>query len=98
MWEGKYRWDSIDQWEDMTEVVKLDEKGRILIPKSIRERTEIKRGSYVKITEREKSILIEPLEPVADKYYGAFQIDRWPNDLDEFIAEVMKEWWKPKST
>lgn len=98
MWEGKYRWDSIDQWEDMTEVVKLDEKGRILIPKSIRERTEIKRGSYVKITEREKSILIEPLEPVADKYYGAFQIDRWPNDLDEFIAEVMNEWWKPKST
>lgn len=98
MWEGKYRWDSINQWEDMTEVVKLDGKGRILIPKSFRERTEIKRGSYVKITEREKSILIEPLEPVADKYYGAFQIDRWPNDLDEFIAEVMKEWWKPKST
>lgn len=82
----------------MTELVKVDEKGRIVIPKSLRERTDMKEGSYVKVTAKEKSIVIEPLEPVADKYFGSFKVDRWPRDLDEFVAEVLKEWWKSKST
>jgi len=82
----------------MTELVKLDEKGRIVIPKNLRKSTEMKEGSYVKVTAREKSIVIESLEPVAEKYFGAFQVDKWPADLDEFVVEVLKEWWKPKST
>jgi len=82
----------------MTELVKVDEKGRIVIPKSLRERTEMKEGRYVKVKAKERSIVIEPLEPVADKYFGVFQIDKWPKDLDEFIVEVLKEWWKPKPT
>ena len=82
----------------MTELVKIDEKGRIVIPKSLRERTEMKEGDYVKVTVKEKTIVVMPLEPVADKYFRAFRVDRWPEDLDEFVFEVLKEWWKPKST
>lgn len=82
----------------MTEIAKIDEKGRIVIPKSLRTRTEMKEGSYVKVTAKEKSIIIEPLEPVANRYFGAFKIAKWPKDLDEFIVEVMKKWWTPKAT
>ena len=82
----------------MTEIVRVDEKGRIVIPKSLRTKTEMKEGSYVKVTAKEKSIVIEPLEPVADEYFGAFKIARWPKDLDEFVVEVTKKWWTPKAT
>lgn len=46
----------------------------------------------------EKGIVIEPLEPVADKYFGSFKITRWPEDLDEFVTEVIREWWTQKPT
>lgn len=80
------------------EIVKVDEKGRILIPKSIRQKAEIKEGDYVIIETKEKAIFIKPLEPNAKKYYGAFKVIKWPKDLDEFIIEVMKEWQMPKDT
>jgi len=80
------------------EIIKVDEKGRIIIPKIMREKIGIKEGSYVKIKMNEKSIIIEPPEPIADKYYGAFKIAEWPEDLDEFIIEVMRKWWTLKST
>jgi len=71
----------------MTAFVKVDEKGRVIIPKSVRKKTEIKEGRYVKVTAKEKNIVIEPLEPSADKYFGAFKITKWPKDLDEFIIK-----------
>ncbi|MEM2511314.1 MAG: AbrB/MazE/SpoVT family DNA-binding domain-containing protein [Candidatus Methanomethylicia archaeon] len=80
------------------EIVKVDEKGRIIIPKTIRDKVGVKEGGYVKIKIDEKGIIIEPLEPIADKYYGAFKITEWPEDLDEFLTEVMRKWWTRKST
>lgn len=80
------------------ETVKVDQKGRVTIPKSIREKANVKEGSYVKIRADEKGIIIEPLEPIADKYFGAFKITRWPEDLDEFIIKVMRKWWSHKHT
>jgi len=82
----------------MTEVAKVDEKGRILIPKTLREKIEVREGDYVMMTTKEKSITIESLKPIADKYFGAFKVDKWPDDLDEFIFEVFKRWWKSKHT
>ena len=80
------------------EIVKVDEKGRIIIPKTIRDKVGVKEGGYVKIKIDEKGITIEPLEPIADKYYGAFKITEWPEDIDEFLTEVMRKWWTQKST
>lgn len=71
----------------------MDEKGRIIIPKNIREKAGVKEGSFVKIKVDEKGIMVEPLEPIADKYFGAFKITKWPEDLDEFVTEVMRKWW-----
>ncbi|MEM3090292.1 MAG: AbrB/MazE/SpoVT family DNA-binding domain-containing protein, partial [Candidatus Bathyarchaeia archaeon] len=64
------------------ETVKVDEKGRIIIPKNMRERAGVKEGGYVKIRADEKGIVIEPLEPIADKCFGVFKITKWPEDLD----------------
>ncbi|MCW4044524.1 MAG: AbrB/MazE/SpoVT family DNA-binding domain-containing protein [Candidatus Bathyarchaeota archaeon] len=77
---------------------KVDEKGRIIIPKKIRKTTNLKKGSAVTIKTKGKTIIIEPLEPVADKYYGAFKIDKWPANIDEFTVEVTKQWWKTQHT
>ena len=55
-------------------------------------------GSYVNIKTKGKSIIMEPAEPVADKYYGAFKITQWPEDIDEFTVEVMQKWWISHAT
>jgi AbrB family looped-hinge helix DNA binding protein len=82
----------------MNAIVKIDSKGRVLIPKNIRKIAELREGSYVNIAAQGRSILIEPLEPSASKHRGSFKISRWPEDLDEFIVEVIKDWWKPQDT
>ena len=78
--------------------VKVDEKGRIMIPKQIRETAKLIEGSYVTIKTKGKTITLEPLEPVADKYYGAFEITKWPENIDEFTVEVIKKWWATQPT
>jgi AbrB family looped-hinge helix DNA binding protein len=80
------------------ETVKVDGKGRIVIPKDLREKAEIREGGYVKVRAEGKTIIIESVESIADKYYGVFKIEKWPGDLDDFIVQVMKRWWTPKAT
>jgi len=80
------------------ETVKVDGKGRVVIPKNLREKAGIREGGYVKIRAEGKAIIIEPVESIADKYYGAFKIENWPEDLDDFIMQVMRRWWTLKST
>ena len=82
----------------MSAIVKVDEKGRVVIPKSVREKVKLKEGSYVNVRAEGKIIIMEPLESIADKYFGAFKVSRWPEDLDEFIAEVTKRWWTSQAT
>lgn len=83
----------------MTETtVKLDEKGRIMIPKNIRKTAKLKEGSYINIKAKGKTIILEAAEPVADKYYGTFKITKWPKDMDEFVEEVMQKWWTNRAT
>jgi len=80
------------------ETVKVDGKGRVIIPKSLRRRAGVREGSYVKVRGEGKIIVIEPVESIADKYYGAFKVERWPEDLDDFMARVMREWWTLRAT
>jgi len=68
--------------------IKMDEKGRIIIPKRIRKAAQLKEGSYITIRSKGKTVIIEPIEPVADKYFGAFKVTKWPEDLDEIILAV----------
>ncbi len=77
---------------------KVDRKGRIVIPKALREKVGVKKGGYVRIKINGKSIIIEALEPIADKYFGAFKVAKWPEDIDEFIVEVMRRWWLQRAT
>jgi looped-hinge helix DNA binding domain, AbrB family len=78
------------------EVVRIDRKGRLLIPKKLREKAGIEEGGLVRLRAEKRGIIIEPVESVADKYFGAFKVERWPDDLDEFLIRVMKEWWAKK--
>lgn len=41
---------------------------------------------------RKEKIVIEPLEPAADEYFGALRIFRWSEDLDGFVVEGIKKW------
>ncbi|MCS7373558.1 MAG: AbrB/MazE/SpoVT family DNA-binding domain-containing protein [archaeon GB-1845-036] len=82
----------------MSAIVKVDEKGRVVIPKSIREKVKLKEGGYVNVRAEGNIIIMKPLESIADKYFGAFKISRWPEDLDEFIVEATKKWWTSQAT
>jgi AbrB family looped-hinge helix DNA binding protein len=79
-------------------IVKVDGKGRVLIPKKLREKTGVREGTYVRIETDDEKIVIEPARPNSEKYFGAFRIDRWPRDLDEFMIEAMKKWWFQRAT
>ena len=82
----------------MSVIVRVDEKGRVVIPKSIREKAKLKAGNYVNVRVEGRSIIMEPLESIADKYFGAFKVSRWPKDLDEFLVEVARRWWIAQDT
>ena len=77
---------------------KIDEKGRVMIPKNIRMAAKIRVGAYVNIKTSDTPIIIEPAESVAAKYGGIFLITRRPEDLDEFVVEATKKWWTNHAT
>ncbi|MFQ6085727.1 MAG: AbrB/MazE/SpoVT family DNA-binding domain-containing protein [Candidatus Bathyarchaeia archaeon] len=82
----------------MMAITKIDGKGRVVIPRNIRESVGMGEGSYVMVKADGERVLIESLAPVADKYFGAFTIGRWPEDLDEFVVETIKRWWASRGT
>ena len=82
----------------MSVIVKVDEKGRVVIPKSIREKVKLKGGNYVNVRVEGKIIVLEPLGSIADRYFGAFKVSRWPEDLDEFMVGVARRWWMAQDT
>lgn len=77
---------------------KIDEKGRVMIPKNIRRAAKLKAGTYVSIKAKDATIIIEPAESIAEKYCGIFQVTDWPEDLDEFVMEANKKWWTNHAT
>ncbi|MEM2791262.1 MAG: AbrB/MazE/SpoVT family DNA-binding domain-containing protein [Thermofilaceae archaeon] len=80
------------------ETAKVDGKGRVVIPKRIREKAGIREGSRVRVRAEGGRIVIEPLESIADKYFGVFEIAAWPEDMDELITEAVRRWWSRRAT
>jgi len=77
----------------MEETAKIDEKGRIIIPKGIRKKAKLKPEMYVNVKMQDRLIIIEPSESIPEKYVGIFQVSKWPEDLDEFVVEAPRKWW-----
>jgi len=78
-------------------IVRVDSKGRVLIPKGLREAVGVKEGGLVRVYVEGGRVVVEPLGSVADRFFGCFKVERWPDDLDGFVVEAVKEWWMRKS-
>ena len=79
--------------------VKMDKKGRVIIPKKIRETIQLTTDSNLSIKSDGKTITLQVSEPIADKYYGIVPIKNWPDDLDNYLAtEVLKQWKQQDTT
>ena len=46
----------------------------------------------INLKEERKTKIIKPSESVAGKYYGAFKVEKWPEDIDGFIVEAKQKW------
>ena len=76
----------------MSIVVRVDRKGRVVIPKDLREKVGIREGSLVQVRVEGGRVVIEPVGSIAIKYYASVKIKRWPKDLDEFFNEAVRRW------
>ncbi len=74
--------------------MRIDKKGRVLIPKSIREALGIRAKQQLRISIGNGRIVLEPIGGIADQYYGVVEVKEWPRDLDEFVVEAIQKWWK----
>jgi bifunctional DNA-binding transcriptional regulator/antitoxin component of YhaV-PrlF toxin-antitoxin module len=57
------------------ETVRVDGEGRVTIPRRLRAGAGVRAGGYVRVRGVGRAIVIEPVESVADKYYGAFKVE-----------------------
>ncbi len=68
------------------EIVTMDDRGRITIPKEIRERVTTK---TLKMKVEGDKIVLEPVITDVDKYYGLFRKDIGDVDIDEVLKESL---------
>ena len=77
----------------MEVVVKVDDKGRILIPKKMRDRAGIRERGFARVYLEGNRIIIERADSLADRYYGIIKVRKRPDDLDRFLVEAARKWW-----
>jgi len=78
----------------MARLVKVGKKGRIVIPKEIRDALNIREGSFVRIYVEGGRVVVEPVENAVEKFKGSVSVERWPEDLDDFLLEASRDWLK----
>jgi len=76
----------------MKDLVRVDEKGRVLIPKVIRDALGINAGQSLRISMVNGKIVLEPAESIADRYFGVVKVGKWPENIDDFLNEVIQRW------
>ncbi len=76
-------------------LVRLDSKGRVVIPSEARRRLGLREGSLLRVIVDEESgrIILEPVGSNAERFYGVFRVKRWPRDLDEVVRDAVYEAW-----
>ena len=82
----------------MSFVVIIDRKGRILLPKKVREMVGLDQGGYVRVKVEGERVIIEPIGSIAEEYFGAYKVGKWPEDLDSFMVETVRRWWASRGT
>ncbi|WP_369611179.1 AbrB/MazE/SpoVT family DNA-binding domain-containing protein [Sulfurisphaera javensis] len=68
-------------------IVTLDERGRIILPKEIREKVNARK---LKVKLVKESILLQPVDDAVDRFYGIFK-GKVEKDVDEIFNEAVEE-------
>jgi len=55
--------------------IKVDAKGRVVIPQSVRERLEIKEGTLILVEEREDGVLLRPVREKKKKIEDFYSLE-----------------------
>jgi len=55
--------------------IKVDSKGRVVIPQSVREKMEIKEGTLILIEERDDGILLKPVQEKKRKIEDFYSLE-----------------------
>lgn len=69
-------------------ILKVDDRGRITIPKEVRELLKSKR---LKLKIEDGKIILEPVVLDVNKYYGIFKKDIGNEDIDEILNKALAE-------
>ncbi|MEJ2771712.1 AbrB/MazE/SpoVT family DNA-binding domain-containing protein [Stygiolobus sp. CP8521M] len=69
-------------------ILKIDDRGRITIPKEVRELLKSKR---LKLKIEDGKIILEPVELDVNKYYGIFKKDIGNEDIDDILNKALAE-------
>jgi len=76
----------------MNAVVRIDEKGRITIPRHIRESCGLTEGMEVSLRVEGGRVIIEPVRSRVDELFGIIKVRSWPEDLDSYVIEALRRW------
>jgi len=80
-------------------IVVLDRKGRVVIPKRIRDAIGAKEGTLFAVRIEGNRIVFEKIGKPSEKFAGIFRPKREiPEDLDSFVVEAIRAWWKRKES
>ena len=79
-------------------VVKVDEEGKVKLPKEVIEKAGLTEGSALDVIIDGNKIILTPAQSHAEKYFGIFRVEAWPDDLDEYVVEALRNWWKEEHT
>ncbi|MEJ2777453.1 AbrB/MazE/SpoVT family DNA-binding domain-containing protein [Stygiolobus sp. RP850M] len=69
-------------------ILKIDDRGRITIPKEVRELLKSKR---LKLKIEDGKIILEPVVLDVNEYYGIFKKDVGNEDIDKILNKALAE-------
>ncbi len=76
-------------------IVEMDKKGRVLIPKKIRDKLNLREGTKFRLRIEDEKIILVKEESTAERYAGKYKAKiPIPKDLDDFLNMVIQNWWK----